>query len=49
MSVLEIRDLHVTVETDRNGGTVIVTEADVTFVAVDLEAGRKPRPLRGTA
>jgi acyl-CoA thioesterase YciA len=39
--------VHVTVEADRGAGTVLLTEADVTFVAVDLEAGRKPRPLRG--
>lgn len=40
--------VHVTVEADRGGETVLLTEADVTFVAVDLNAGRKPRPLRGT-
>jgi len=39
--------IHVTVETDRGAGVVKLTEADVTYVAVDLAAGRKPRNLRG--
>jgi hypothetical protein len=39
--------VHVTVETDRGAGVVKLTEADVTYVAVDLAAGRKPRSLRG--
>jgi acyl-CoA thioesterase YciA len=40
--------VHVTVETDRGAGVVKLTEADVTYVAVDLEAGRKPRAIRGS-
>ena len=39
--------VHVKVETDRGTGPVILTEADVTYVAVDLAAGRRPRPLHG--
>lgn len=39
--------IHVTVEADRGAGVVKLTEADVTYVAVDLAAGRKPRNLRG--
>lgn len=39
--------MHVTVEADRGAGVVKLTEADVTYVAVDLAAGRKPRNLRG--
>lgn len=39
--------MHVTVEADRGAGAVKLTEADVTYVAVDLSAGRKPRNLRG--
>ena len=39
--------IHVTVEADRGAGAVKLTEADVTYVAVDLAAGRKPRNLRG--
>ena len=39
--------MHVTVEADRGAGVVRLTEADVTYVAVDLAAGRKPRNLRG--
>jgi acyl-CoA thioesterase YciA len=39
--------IHVTVQTDRGGGELKLTEADVTYVAVDLTAGRKPQPIRG--
>ena len=39
--------VHVSVETDRGAGVVRLTEADVTYVAVDLTNGRKPRNLRG--
>jgi len=39
--------MHVTVEADRGGQIVKLTEADVTYVAVDLASGRKPRNLRG--
>ncbi len=39
---------HVSVEADRDGETVQLTEAEVTFVAVELlEDGRKPVPIRG--
>ncbi len=40
--------MHVSVETDRGGETVGLTEAEVTFVAVELkEDGREPVPIRG--
>ncbi len=40
--------MHVSVETDRGGETVELTEAEVTFVAVELkEDGREPVPIRG--
>ncbi len=40
--------MHVTVETDRNDQVVMLTEADVTYVAVELsDAQRRPVPLRG--
>jgi acyl-CoA thioesterase YciA len=39
--------VHVTVETDRGAGVVMLTEADVTYVAIDLENNRQPRALRG--
>jgi acyl-CoA thioesterase YciA len=40
--------MHVTVEADRNGEPVKLTEAEVTYVAVDLtEADRQPVPIRG--
>ena len=39
--------MHVVVEADRGAGSLMLTEADVTYVAVDLLAGRAPRPLRG--
>jgi acyl-CoA thioesterase YciA len=41
--------MHVTVEADRQGETVQLTEAEVTYVAVDLTAGdRRPVPIRGS-
>jgi acyl-CoA thioesterase YciA len=40
--------IHVTVEADRQGEAVPLTEAQVTYVAVDLSVGqRKPVPIRG--
>ena len=40
--------MHVDVETDRRGETVQLTEAEVTYVAVELSEGqRRPMPLRG--
>lgn len=40
--------MHVIVETDRDGDTVRLTEAQVTYVAVNLdEEGRPPVPIRG--
>lgn len=40
--------VHVDVESDRGGQTEHLTEADVTYVAVELSAdGRKPIPIRG--
>jgi len=40
--------MHVTVEADRQGEPVQLTEAQVTYVAVDLSAGeRRPVPIRG--
>ena len=40
--------MHVTVETDRDGRPVTLTEADVTFVAVELTDGqRRPVPVKG--
>jgi acyl-CoA thioesterase YciA len=40
--------MHVTVESDRNGQSVKLTEADVTYVAVQLIDGeRRPVPIRG--
>jgi len=39
--------MHVTVESDRGAGVARLTEADVTYVAVDLDAGRKPKAIRG--
>lgn len=38
--------VHVTVEADRGRGSIKLTEADVTMVAVDLMEGRKPRMIR---
>jgi acyl-CoA thioesterase YciA len=40
--------MHVAVEAERDGSTVQVTEADVTYVAVNLEGGRRRTvPIRG--
>ena len=40
--------MHVTVETERDGKSRLVTQADVTYVAVSLQAdGRRPVPIRG--
>ena len=40
--------MHVDVKTDRRGEVVQVTEAEVTYVAVDLNDGRRrPVPIRG--
>lgn len=40
--------MHVTVEADRQGEPLRLTEAEVTFVAVNLqEEGRPPVPIRG--
>ncbi len=40
--------MHVTVETDRDGDAVQLTEAEVTYVAVKLEEhGRQPVPIQG--
>lgn len=40
--------MHVEVETDRSGAPLRLTEAMVTYVAVDQESGRRtPVPIRG--
>jgi len=40
--------MHVDVQTERDGQKVQLTEAEVTYVAVDLsEGGRRPVPIRG--
>lgn len=40
--------IHVSVEAEREGKTVRVTEADVVFVAIgDALHDRQPRPIRG--
>jgi len=40
--------MHVAVETDRDGDPVQLTEAEVTYVAVDSDQqGRRPVPIRG--
>ena len=40
--------MHVDVEADRQGQGVQLTEAEVTYVSVDLaEGGRQPVPIRG--
>jgi acyl-CoA thioesterase YciA len=40
--------MHVDVEADRRGETVHLTEAEVTYVAVDVTGGdRRPVPIRG--
>ena len=42
--------MHVAVEADRHGEAVQLTEAEVTYVAVDLTSGeRRPVPIRGAA
>lgn len=42
--------VQVTVEAERNGTTVKLTQADVTFVAIELRDGeRRPVPIRGAA
>ena len=39
---------HVTVELERDGSVVLVTEAEVIYVAIDPNAlQRRPRPIRG--
>ena len=39
---------HVTVELERDGGVVLVTEAEVIYVAIDpADDKRRPRPIRG--
>jgi acyl-CoA thioesterase YciA len=41
--------MHVTVEADRQGEVTQLTEAEVTYVAVDLTGGdRRPVPIRGS-
>ncbi len=40
--------MHVQVEADRDDTPVKLTEAEVVYVAVDLES-REPRPIRGDA
>jgi acyl-CoA thioesterase YciA len=40
--------MHVTVEANRKGESVKLTEAEVTYVAVELvDRHRRPRPIRG--
>ncbi len=40
--------MHVDVEADRRGEIIQLTEAEVTYVAVDLTDGqRRPVPIRG--
>ncbi|MBW3599279.1 MAG: acyl-CoA thioesterase [Planctomycetes bacterium] len=40
--------IHVIVEAEREGKTIKVTEADVTFVAIEMEGeSRRPVPVRG--
>jgi len=40
--------VHVSVEAQREGKTVRLTEAEVVYVAIDLShGGRNPRPIRG--
>jgi acyl-CoA thioesterase YciA len=42
--------IHVVVETERERHTLKLTEAEVTYVAVELEGGRRlPVPIRGGA
>lgn len=40
--------MHVAVEAERQGQPVPLTQADVTYVAVDLFGDRRPVPIRGT-
>ncbi|HEV3025692.1 MAG TPA: hotdog domain-containing protein [Pirellulales bacterium] len=41
--------IHVTVEADRDGDVVRLTEAEVVYVAVELADGeRRPVPIRGS-
>jgi acyl-CoA thioesterase YciA len=41
--------IHVTIEADRNGEVVRLTEAEVVYVAVELTDGvRRPVPIRGS-
>ncbi len=41
--------MHVVVEADRQGRAVQLTQAEVTYVAVDLKGeGRRPVPIRGS-
>jgi acyl-CoA thioesterase YciA len=41
--------MHVTVEADRQGEVTQLTEAEVTYVAVDMTGGdRRPVPIRGS-
>ena len=40
--------MHITVETERDGGVTKLTEADVTYVSVQTDGhARKPVPMRG--
>ena len=39
--------MQIDVETERNGNTIKLTEAEVTYVAVTMEKERKPVPIRG--
>lgn len=42
--------VHVSVEAERDGQPVQLTDAEVTYVAIDPAlAERRPRPIRGTA
>ena len=42
--------MHVTVETERDGEPLLLTQADVTYVAVELRGSeRRPVSIRGTA
>ena len=39
--------MHVSVETERMGQVVRLTEAEVVYVAIDADKGdRRPRPIR---
>ena len=41
--------IHVSVEAEREGQAVRLTEAEITFVAIDpLAPERRPRPIRGS-